>query len=212
MRSKGQMFLIGAVVIVASLVIIRAKMSSPISKYEIQKLESNLENSIFDNLVNELNNTMIFSSNSPQDIDDNVFDFINFTESKMSGHSMTMKVLYVGLIGNKTINRMNVSVINCLDEAIDVNLSISGQSIFKSGIVNYEKWDSNFTISAGTNYDVNLLYNSTTNDQTTSRTETISINTKNNRDVYVGFVHVLLESDDATHAQKYEKSFKMKKS
>jgi hypothetical protein len=210
--AKGQMFLIAAIVIVASLVAMKANMSSPLAKYEMESLEVALENNIFDNVINELNNTMIFTSNEPQNISENVHDFINFTKSKISSQSMTLKVLYVGIISNSTIDRMNVSVINALDSAIDVNVSIPSQSNVKSGIVNYERWDSNFTIDAGNNYVLYLAYNSTSGDGSTRKTETISIDTKKNRDVYDGFFYVLLESVDATHAQKYQKTFKMKKS
>ena len=212
MMSKGQMFLIAAVVIVTSLVAIKVSMSSPYAKYEMESIEVALENDIFENVVNELNNTMVFTSNEPQSISENVHDFMNFTKSRISGHSMTLKVLYVGIISNKTISRMNVSVINCLESAIDVNVSILGQSNVKSGVINYERWDSNFTITPGDNYVVYLTYNSTANDGSTVKTESISIDTKNDRDVYDGFLYVLLESTDASHTAKYQKTFKMKKS
>jgi hypothetical protein len=211
MKSKGQMFLIGAAVIVAALVIIRANMAGSLAAYEIEKLETTLENSIFENILNEMNKTMILSSDNPQQIDNNIFDFMNFTESKIYGHSMTLKILYVGIISNKTISRMNVSLINSIDSTIDANFSIPGQSSVKSGIVNYEKWDSNFTIIPSTNYDLILTYNATTNDNSTSVTENITVSTKSSRDVYVGFLYIVLESEDAIHAEKYQKPINMNK-
>lgn len=199
------MFLIAAVVIVASLVIIKFNTASPGAKKEKEILEVRFENDIFENIVNELNNTLRFSYYDPQNITKNVFDFANFTERKMAEHSMSFTFLYIGVISNKTINAMNVSLINMIDSTIDANLTIVGQSDTKSDIINYERWDTNFTITPGTQYELNLTYNSTAGDAATSITESITVTTKTNKDVYVGFFYASLVSQDATHIKKYQK-------
>lgn len=211
MDRKGQMFLIAAVVIVASLVTIKVSMSGTSTSYEIRSMEVQMESSMFANIVNEMNNTMIYTSNSPQDICASVHEFVNFTNSGMAGKSKSLGVLYVGVISNHTIDRMNVSVINSLGNAIDVNVSIPGQSSTVAGIANQGRWDSNFTITSGTHYTLYLTYNSTSGDGSTSEVDAIQIDTKNNRDVYDGFLYIYMDTGDALYTQKYQKTFKMKK-
>lgn len=208
MKSKGQMFLIGAVIIVSSLAVIKANTMSSSARYELEKLESTLEGEIFKNLVSELNNTVIYSSNSPQMIDMNVFEFMNFTQSKSYGRAMELNALYVGIISNSTIDRMNVSVINMLGNEMDVDLSIPGQSFSNNDMPDRSKWDTNFTITSGNNYNVTVVYNLT---EGFSVNKTIYVDTKSNRDVYVNFVYIALESEDALHVQEYQKTIKISK-
>jgi len=211
-KSKGQMFLIAAVVIVASLVIIKFNMGSPAAKKEKEVLEVTFEHDIFENIVNEFNSTLIFSYYEPQNITRNVFDFANFTERKMMEHSANFRFLYVGIISNKTIDRMNVSLINMLDSTIDANFTLVNQSDAQtqsdtqSSIVNYERWDTNFSINPQSTYDLLLIYNRTSGDASTAITENITVKTKKNKDVYVGFFYVSLQSQDATHMGKYQKT------
>ena len=205
-KSKGQMFLIAAVVIVASLVIIKFNTSGPSAKKERESLEVRFENDIFENIVNELNNTLRFSYYDPHNITRNVFDFANFTERKMAEHSMSFRFLYIGIISNKTTSVMNVSLVNMLDSTIDANFTVSAQSKTRSNIINYERWDTNFTITPGTQYELIFKYNSTTGDASTSTTESITVKTKTSKDVYIGFFHIELESQDATHMEKYQKT------
>jgi len=206
MGKKGQMFLIGAVVIVASLVIIKFNMASPAAKKERESLEVRFEHDIFENIANEFNSTLRFSNYEPENITTNVFDFANFTERKMMGHSMDFTFLYVGALCNRTTNKIDISLVNMLGSTIDANVSLDdGQSNATSNIVNYERWDSNFTITPGTEYKLNLTYNSTAGDATTRTIESITVKTKKNKDIYVGFFYVSLESEDATHTGKYQK-------
>jgi hypothetical protein len=204
--SKGQMFLIAAVVIVASLVIIKLNVASPAAKKEKEVLEVTFENDIFENIINELNSTIRFSYYEPENITKNVFDFANFTEEKMLGRSMDLTFLYVGSLTNKTTSITNVSLINMLDSTIDANFTFNGQSDARSNIVNYERWDTNFTIAPGTTYDLILRYNNTAGDASTTTTENITVKTKTTKDTYIGFFYVSLESQDATHRGKYQKT------
>jgi hypothetical protein len=204
---KGQMFLIGAIVIVASLVIIKFNMASPAAMKEKESLEAQFESDVFENIADELNSTIDFSYDNPQNITRNVFDFANFTEAKLAEHSLSFKFLYVGIIANKTISRMNVSLVNMLDGTIDANFTISGVgSNTKRGIVDYERWDTNFTISPGTQYELVLTYNSTAGDTSSTSAYIITVKTKKNKDVYASFFYVLLQSQEATHAAKYQKT------
>lgn len=201
--SKGQMFLIAAIVIVASLVIIKFNTSYPSSSRTEEAVRARFENSIFENVVNELNETLVISQDIPVNITNNIFNFANFTESKMSGQSMTFKLLFVGAVANRTTNALNVSLINMLDSSINATLVLDGQSDFRSGVADYEKWNTSFTITPGTTYTLNVTYNFLASGNTT---ESISVKTKKGKDVYVGFFYVVLEGPDATHVGRYQKS------
>lgn len=206
---KGQMFLIAAVVIIASMVIIKFNMAGPAAKKQQETLEVRFEHDIFENIKTEFDNTLRFSYYTPQAMTENVFDFANFTESKMAGHSMGFTFLYVGVISNSTTNTLNVSLINMLDNSIDANFTLndsSTQSNATVGIVNYEQWDTDYAITVGDTYQLDLTYNSTSGDASTSKTESVTVKTKKNKDVYVGFFYIVLESEDATHAGNYQKT------
>lgn len=211
MDSKGQMFLIAAVVIVAALVTIKVSMSGTSTAYDIKSIEVQMDSSTFSNIVNEMNNTMIYASNTPQDICGNVHEFINFTRSGMASKSKELSSIYIGAISNHTLGVMNVSVVNSLGSAIDVNISIPGQSSVVSGLADQGRWDSYISISPGTHYTLHVSYNSTSGDISTLNYDTVQIDTKNNRDVYDGFLYMKMDTGDALYTQKYQKSFKMKK-
>lgn len=199
---KGQMFLLGALIIVGVLVILRYNIAYPTAMEEKKVLEVRFENDIFNNLINEFNNTLRFSYDESLNITSNVFDFANFTEAKISEHSMEFKSLFVGSIANKTTNITNVSLINMLDETIGVNFTFDGQSDEKLDISNYEQWDTNFSITPGTKYTLTLSYDGVV--------ENITIKTKKNKDVYVGFFYISLESDSAIHKARYRKTMNLR--
>lgn len=211
MDSKGQMFLIAAVVIVAALVTIKVSMSGTSTAYDIKSIEVQMDSSTFSNIVNEMNNTMIYASNTPQDICGNVHEFINFTRSGMASKSKELSAIYVGSISNHTLGVMNVSVVNSLGSAIDVNISIPGQSSIVSGLADQGRWDSYISITPGAHYTLYVWYNTTSGDISTLNYDTVQIDTKNNRDVYDGFLYMKMDTGDALYTQKYQKSFKMKK-
>jgi hypothetical protein len=199
---KGQMFLLGAVVIVGILVILKYNISYPNALEEKKTLEGRLENDLFNNIVEELNGTLIFSYEEPMNITYNVFDFANFTRLKVSEHSMALKFLFVGSIANSTTDTLNVSLINMIGYTIDASLTLDGQSDAEQEIHDYEMWESGFTITPGSQYVLQIGYN--------GGVENITINSKSNKDVYVGFFDISLESEDSTHAARYQKDMNLR--
>jgi hypothetical protein len=197
---KGQMFLLAALVIVTVLVILRYNIAYPAATEEIKTLEARFENKMFDNLINELNNSLSFSYDNTTNMTRNVFDFANFSKPKIGEHAMLFKTLFVGSVANKTTNILNVSVVNILDTEIAANLTFDGQSD-SSTVPNYGRWDTNFTITPGTTYTLSLTYDSTV--------ENITIKTKKNKDMYVGYFYVLIESENAVHQTRYQNDIKM---
>ena len=195
MGRKGQMFLLGAVIIVIVIVVLKYNISYPLAVEERKTLEARFENRMFNNLIEECNNSLKFSYYNSTNMTRNVFDFANFSKSKIEEHSMSFNFLFVGTVSNKTTNQSNVSVINMLNERIVANITFDSQSS-ASAVENYGKWDTNYTITPGTQYALQLTYD--------GNVENITIDTKQIKDVYTGFFYFSLETDNAFHRTRYE--------
>jgi hypothetical protein len=201
------MFLIVAVVIVSSIVILKFGMASPAAAKEAESMKSRFENDMFENVVGELNATMDNSYNTPENITTNVQDFAGFADSKMAGRSTVFKFLYVGATANKTLNALNVSVVNMLDSVVNASLALAAQTRSNSSVANNGRWDTSFNITPGSSYLLNLTYNTEGGSATT---ETIQITTKKNKDTYTGFFYVTLGGAGTTHVSKCQKSMNLK--
>jgi len=203
-REKGQMFLLAAIIIMTALIIIRGNVKLYGIVEQRKLLEARFESDIFNNIQNELTKALEFSTNEQENITTNVFDFANFTRDKMVEHSMDFKFLYVGCLANATSHNMNVSLINMMDEPINATLELDGDLKNKDNMVDGEKWDTIFTITPGTTYELIVSYNNTYN-------ETVTIKTRNNNNVYVGYFDVYLETSDTIHRKNFQKSYKLKR-
>ena len=195
MGRKGQMFLLIAVVIVLVIVVLRYNITYPLAAEEKKTLEARFENRVFSNLIEEFNNSLKFSYYNTTNMTKNVFDFANFSKSKVDEHSMLLKALFVGSVANSTTGDLNVSLINVLNTRINANLTLGGTS-FVNSVENYGRWDLNFTVTPGTQYVLRLEYDSTA--------ENITIRTKPTKDVYVGFFYVSMETDNSLHKTRYQ--------
>ena len=201
-NSKGQMFLIAAVVIVSAIVVLGFNMSSPSATKEAETMKATFESEMFDNLVAEFNATIDISSSAPENITSNVVDFANFTRAKIAGRSMTLKLLFVGTVANKTTQMLDVSVLNMLGATINASLEANVQVRTNSSVVNNGRWNTTFTFAAGSTYLMNITYNTEVGSATT---ETIEVKTKPNKDTYTGFFYVIMSGASANHVSKYQK-------
>lgn len=197
---KGQMFLLGSVVIVSVLVILRYTIAYPAASEEKKTLEARFENQMFNNMIDELNNSLRFSYPNTTDMTTNVFDFANFSKSKIEEHAMSFRLIYVGSIANRTTNLLNVSLINILNKDMYANITLDGQSN-ASLVTNYGKWDTVYTITPGTQYTLSLGYDGTV--------ENITIKTKTTKDVYVGYFYMALETENSLHQASYQNDVDM---
>lgn len=201
-KRKGQMFLIAAIIIASSLIILKLVSRSPVVMEETKILKVTYEASIFSNLINELNKTMDFSFYEGINITRNVFNFGNFSKRKMAEHSLDLKIVFVGSLANSSISFINVTVINLFGANINVTLTLNDSQSNTSMVANYGRWDTNFTITPGNDYILTVSYDSIANN--------VTIETKSNKDVYVGFFDVFLKSSEAVHRSKYQKSLTLK--
>ena len=196
------MFLIAAFIIAASIVSLRLLIRMPTIQEEINLLEINLEHDMTNNWIQEIENSAKFSINEKTSITTNVFDFANFTERKAYEHSLEFKFLFVGSLANHSSNILNVSMINMLNKPINASLN-NGTVIRVSEIVDNGKWDTNFSFTSGNpspTITLTVGYNST-------YSENVTIKTKNNKDVYVGFFDITFETSTAVYRNKTQETY-----
>lgn len=197
---KGQMFLIGAVILVSILFLIRISIRTPTIIEERKVLELTFEEKIFENVENELKKSARYSADDKANITTNVFDFGNFTKDKMNEHGLTFEFLFVGSLANKTTQTINISLVNLLGEPINASLNLNGTTN-NSIVSDSQRWDSFFLYTPGLTYVLTVSYNNT-------YSENVTIKTKANKDVFVGFFDISLKSSDATHKSKSSETYK----
>lgn len=201
MHRKGQMFLIAAFIIAASIVGLKLLVKVPTIQEETKLLEITLEHDISNDLIQEIENSARFSINQKTNITRNVFDFANFTERKAYERGLEFKFLFVGSLANHSNSILNVSMINMLNEPINASLNLNG-TVQTSEIVDNGKWDTYFSFTPDSSYVLTVGYNST-------YSENVTIKTKNNKDVYVGFFDVRFETSTAVYRDKSQETYNL---
>jgi hypothetical protein len=198
------MFLIGAFIIAASLIVLKLNMKAPSIEEQLRLIDATMENSIASNLMTEIENSAKFSVDQKTSINNDVFDFANFTERKAGEHGLEFLFLFVGSYANVSNSYLNVSVINMLNGPISVTLNLNdGSSAQTNDMIDNTKWDTNFTFTPGTNYNLTVSYNST-------YTQNVTIKTKNNKDIYVSFFDITLQTSNAVYTNKTQDTYKLK--
>lgn len=207
MAGKGQMFLIAAIVIVSSIVILGFNMSSPSASKEVEAMKATFEAEMFDNVITEFNATIDLSSNAPENITSNVVNFASFARSKSADKATTLTLLFVGTVANKTTQKLHVSVLNMLGYAINASLDANAQTATNSSMSIDGEWNTTFTMTPGDTYLMNITYNAEGGSATK---ETIEVKTKNTKDTYTGFFYVQMAGANANHVGKYQKYISLK--
>lgn len=205
------MFIIFAIIIVSALVVLKTVIKIPAAIEEKRVLEGTLEDKLFTNIKNELQRALEFSTHEEENITKNVFDFANFTRDEVTEHRLVFKLLYVGILANRTTQKMNITLVNLLNNQTTVNLTISNTSwatvLTNCNNVAVADWgtcaNNSLDFTEGTSYTLNVTYGSNSRD--------VGIKTKTNRNVYVGFFDITLESTEATHRNRFQVNYTLPK-
>ena len=123
----------------------------------------------------------------------------------MIERSLDFQLLYVASITPNTSSTgtMNVSVINLLNVPINATLQLNNSvPVNFSEIVDYGRWDTNYSISQGSNYFLTIAYNGTNE-------ENITIDTRANEGVYAGFFNITLVGSETIYKDKFQKSYNL---
>jgi CRISPR/Cas system-associated exonuclease Cas4 (RecB family) len=199
------MFIIAAIIMIVILVILKTGVNIPDIMQKNRELEGKFEHDFFVNVVDELTKTIDISYHQSNNITNNVYDFANFTRKKMTERLQNFQFLYVSSITPKSSGSatMNISMINLLNKPINVTIQINTSPVLSSNrdnILDKSRWDTNFTITQGNNYILTVGYNGT-------YSENITIQTKVNQPVYIGFFDVALTGSKTTYKDKFQKSY-----
>jgi len=205
MRNKGQMFIIAAVILIAVLIILKTGVNLPDIIQRNRELEGKFEHDFFVNIVDKLKKTIDISYHQPSNITNNVYNFANFTRKKMTERLQDFQFLYLSCItpASSGSDIINISVINLLNKPVNLTIQINSsptQSDNKDNMIDKTKWNTNFTITQGNIYILTVSYNGTYE-------ENITIITKVNRSVYVGFFDIVLAGSETIYKDKFQKSY-----
>lgn len=190
---KGQMFLIATLIIVSSLFLARFSVRGPGIARQKMLLEMNYEKEFFDNLQQEMKNSLIFSADQKENITLNAYDFLNFSRKKSYERGFKLKIFFVGIYSNHTNSSLKISSINLLDEKINESLNLNG-SIKEKELNAYEQWDTIFSITPGSTYLLQINFD--------TKAQNLTLKTSEDSDVYFYFFDLNLSSDKAIHIKK----------
>jgi len=201
MKSKGQMFLIMSAVTFIVLILLKNSINISDILQNKRELEVRFEKEYFSNIVDEMKGVVGISFYNQDNITNNVFDFGNFIRRKMKERTQDFDFLYVGLVTAGIDNNMSVKVINLLNKPINATLRLNSSDIVNnSEMADASSWEIYYIITEGSGYVITVGYNDTYR-------ENITINTKINKSVYVGFFDITLYGAKTTYKEKFQKSY-----
>ncbi|MGC8993621.1 MAG: hypothetical protein ACP5JK_02525 [Candidatus Aenigmatarchaeota archaeon] len=178
---KGEAFLLAALIISVSLV----AMFQPVRREYLVKqkeiLESEYFEKIFENVLNEIKNSVYFSFNDFDKMILNAFDFANFSEEKIKSKAMSFGSLIILAKANSS-GYLNVTTINFLKDNLALNLTFNDTQNSILILPLYSISSTNFTFVAGNSYNLTVSYDIN---------KTITIETSN-KDVFVSYVDLII--------------------
>ena len=197
---KGQMFLLGGIIILTVLVIAGSSLRMTDITIQRRTLEIRFEDKIFDNIVSEIENALEFSYGDVEGMTISVYDFGNYSWKKMKEHSLDFILLYVGILANTSSSQMNITVVNIFDDGVNVSLELntSPPQTDSESLAMFGSWETVFTFSPGEDYLLTITYN--------QASESVTIETGSG-DVYVGFFDVRLETEKSLRRRVFQKSY-----
>ena len=203
MKNKGQMFLITAAIIIVILVLLKTGINLPDILQREKELKSRFEKEFFLNIVDELVKVIDISYHQSSNITNNVFDFGNFTRKRMTERLQSFGFLHVGAITpvSSGSDTMNVTYVNLLNKPINATLQLNSFTpVNYSEMSDSTSWTTNYSITQGQTYDLIVGYNGT-------YSENVTIQTKTNQSVYIGFFDITLTGSETTYKDKFQKNY-----
>lgn len=195
---KGQMFFMATIVIIAGLLLARFSVRSPEISRQKMLLEMSYENEFFNNLKQELKNSILFSADRKENITNNAYDFMNFSRKKALERSLELRIFFVGVFSNFSNSSLKINSINLLNKKINVTLNLSG-NVKEKELENYEKWDVFYQITPGTTYWLFITYDNSTRN--------LTLDTSSIMDIYFYYFDLNLTTQNAVHVEKiFEKN------
>lgn len=205
---KGQMFLLTAAIVVMLLVSLKAYVNLQQITNQKDILEVNLEGLVFRNIANEISQVIKYSAIDSNHVSDNAIDFINFTRSGMQRQGYNLQGVFVGAKANSTNQTMNITVLNFRGENnlnFTIKLNTPSPQINSTTLGDFNYWTNNLTFTPGNTYNLTISLPDKGYEQN------ITVETRGNKDIYVGFYDFTLNTGNADHRKIFQQTIKFPK-
>jgi hypothetical protein len=180
---KGEAFLLAAAIISVALVAMFQPMRSEYLVKQKQLLQKEFFLDIFENIFNEIKNSIYFSYDNFDSMILNSYDFLNFSQKIANQKAMNFKSLIIVAQANET-GYLNLTAINFLSESLLINLTFNNTKNTALFLGQYSINSTNFTYSPGNSYNLTIQYENIE--------RSIEIETFANKKAFLAYVDVSL--------------------
>jgi hypothetical protein len=180
---KGEAFLLAAVIISVALVAMFQPMRSEYLVKQKQLLQKEFFLDIFENIFNEIKNSIYLSYDNFDSMILNSYDFLKFSQKIANQKAMNFKSLIIVAQANET-GYLNLTVINFLSENLLINLTFNNIQNTTLFLGQYSINSTNFTYSPGNSYNLTIQYENIE--------RSIEIETFANKKIFLAYVDVSL--------------------
>ncbi len=180
---KGEAFLLAALIISVSLVALYQPMRSEYLIKQKQLLESEFFLNIFENILNEIKNSIYFSYDNFDSMILNSYNFLNLSQKIVNQKTMNFEslILILNADGNGMIN---LTAINFLSSDIQLNLNFNDTQNSYLFIPIYSINSTTFTYVPGNSHTLLIQYENIE--------RKLDIETKPNKKFYLAYIDVSL--------------------
>jgi hypothetical protein len=180
---KGEAFLLAALIISVALVAMFQPIRNEYLLKQKQLLQGEFFSDIFENILNEIKNSIYFSYDNFDSMILNSYDFLNFSQKISNQKAMNFKSLIIVAQANET-GYLNLTAINFLSENLLINLTFNNTQNTTLLLGQYSINFTNFTYSPGNSYNLTIRYDNIE--------RSIEIETFSNKKVFLAYVDVIL--------------------
>jgi hypothetical protein len=180
---KGEAFLLAAVIISVALVVMSQPMRSEYLVKQKQLLQKEFFLDIFENIFNEIKNSIYFSYDNFDSMILNSYDSLNFSQKIANQKSMNFESLVLILKSDGT-SKINVTAINFLSDNLQLNLTFNNTRNSIVILPLYSINSTSFTYTPGNTYTLTIQYENIA--------RSIDIETLANKQIYLAYVDVSL--------------------
>jgi hypothetical protein len=180
---KGEAFLLAALIISVALVAMFQPIRNEYLLKQKQLLQGEFFSDIFENILNEIKNSIYFSYDNFDSMILNSYDFLNFSQKISNQKAMNFKSLIIVAQANET-GYLNLTAINFLSENLLINLTFNNTQNTTLLLGQYSINFTNFTYSPGNSYNLTIRYDNIE--------RSIEIETFANKKVFLAYVDAIL--------------------
>ncbi|MCC5994541.1 MAG: hypothetical protein LM587_03060 [Candidatus Aenigmarchaeota archaeon] len=180
---KGEAFLLAAVIISVALVAMFQPIRNEYLVKQKQLLQKEFFLDIFENIFNEIKNSIYFSYDNFDSMILNSYNFLNFSQKIANQKSMNFEslVLILKADGN---NKINITAINFLSDNLQLNLTFNNTQNSIVILPLYSINSTSFTYTPENTYTLTIQYENIA--------RSINIETLANKQIYLAYVDVSL--------------------